>query len=259
MTVQVSLIQVDCSDSEHPDARIARVLDTTAAACAQADMVLLPELWHAGAFAIDVARQHQQPMDGSLVSGMRAVAADTNTWVYAGSFAETLAGNAYNTAVLIGPEGDIKATYRKVHLFGFSGGETTLMTAGEDLVVVDTPLGPTGLATCYDLRFPEMFRQLVDRGAQNFLVASGWPTRRIEHWRILARARAIENQAWMLACNQVGSHAGIVMAGHSMIVDPWGAVVAEGDGSECVVSGQIDPDYVNETRRIFPVLADRKL
>jgi len=259
MTVRVSLIQVDCSESEHPDNRIARVLDDTAAAAAHADILVLPELWHAGAFAIDVAREHQQPMDGPLVRGMRAVAADTNTWVYAGSFAETLAGKAYNTAVLIGPDGEIRAIYRKVHLFGFSGGETTLMTAGEELVVVDTPLGPTGLATCYDLRFPEMFRQLVDRGAHSFLVASGWPTRRIEHWRILARARAIENQAWMLACNQVGSHSGVVMAGHSMIVDPWGALVAEGDDSECVVSAEIDPAYVDETRRIFPVLADRKL
>ena len=173
--------------------------------------------------------------------------------------AEALAGNTYNTAVLIGPNGDIRATYRKVHLFGFSGGETTLMTAGDDLVVVDTPLGPTGLATCYDLRFPEMFRQLVDRGAQSFLVASGWPTRRIEHWRILARARAIENQAWMLACNEVGSHAGVVLGGNSMIVDPWGAIVAEGDSSECVVSAELDPEYVTETRQIFPVLADRKL
>jgi len=259
MTVRVSLIQVDCSDSEHPDDRIARVLEDTADACAHADMVVLPELWHAGAFAIDVARQHQQPMEGPLVSGMRAVAADTNTWVYAGSFAESLAGKAYNTAVLIGPDGDTRAIYRKMYLFGFSGGETTLMTAGEDFVVVDTPLGPTGLATCYDLRFPEMFRHLVDRGAQNFLVASGWPTRRIEHWRILARARAIENQAWLLGCNQVGSHAGVVLGGHSMIVDPWGAVVAEGDESEGVVSGEIDTDYVDKTRQIFPVLADRKL
>ncbi|NDG88610.1 MAG: carbon-nitrogen family hydrolase, partial [Gammaproteobacteria bacterium] len=151
------------------------------------------------------------------------------------------------------------AVYRKVHLFGFSGGETTLMTAGEDLVVVDTPLGPTGLATCYDLRFPEMFRQLVDRGAHSFLVASGWPTRRIEHWRILARARAIENQAWVLACNQVGSHAGVVLGGHSMIVDPWGAVLASLPHGAGVVTANFDRDRLNKVRTSFPALDHTQL
>lgn len=259
MTVRVSLMQIECADTESPADRVARVQAEVADACATADLVVLPELWHVGAFAIDAAREHQEPMDGPLVTGLREIAADTGVWLYAGSFAESHGGKSYNTAVLIAPDGRVHAAYRKIHLFGFSGGETSLMTSGSDLMVVETPLGPTGLATCYDLRFPEMFRQLVERGAQAFLMASGWPTRRIQHWSILARARAIENQAWMIACNEVGSHAGVTLGGHSVIVDPWGEVIAEGDESACVVTGEIDPAYVEETRRVFPVLADRRI
>ena len=257
---RVALLQVASDARETPDARIDRVLGMLADALPDADMVVLPELWVPGAFNLTVARDVAAPLSSPVMDRIRSLAAAASTWVHAGSFAEALPdGRIFNTAVLIGPSGDIVATYRKRHLFGFATGERTVISEGDALVVVETPLGATGLATCYDLRFPEMFRQLVDRGAQSFLVASGWPTRRIEHWRILARARAIENQAWMLACNEVGSHAGVVLGGNSMIVDPWGAVVAEGDNSECVVSAEIDPEYVTETRQIFPVLADRKL
>lgn len=259
MTVRVSLVQVDCSETEEPAARVARVIAETAAACAEADLVVLPELWHVGAFDIDRARIHQEPIDGPLVSALRDVAADTETCLYAGSFAESFNGKAYNTAVLFGADGARKAVYRKIHLFGFSGGEAALMSAGTELVVVETPLGPTGLATCYDLRFPELFRKLVDRGAEAIVMASGWPQRRIAHWDVLTQARAIENQVWLAACNEVGSHGGVVLGGHSVIVDPWGSVVAQGGESECVVSAEVDPSAVAEARRVFPVLADRRL
>ncbi len=102
----------------------------------------------------------------------------------------------------------VVATYRKIHVFGY-GGEAELMSAGDELVVVDTPLGPTGLATCYDTRFPEQFRALAERGAQAFLITSGWPTKRIEAWDVLVQARAIEDQAWVIACNQVGMQKGV--------------------------------------------------
>ena len=132
------------------------------------------------------------------------------------------------------------------------------MSEGSDLVVVDTPLGPTGLATCYDLRFPEMFRALVDRGASAFLLCSGWPTPRIEHWRVLARARAIENLSWLVATNGVGSHAGITLGGRSVVVDPRGEVVAEAGDVEEILVADVDPGAALEWRTAFPALEDRR-
>jgi predicted amidohydrolase len=185
-----------------------------------------------------------------------AKAADT--WVHAGSYAERLPDRrTFNTAVLIGPDGEIVATYRKRHLFGFATGERTLITAGDALIVAETPLGHTGIATCYDLRFPEMFRDLVEAGAETFLVASGWPTPRIGHWDVLTRARAIEDQAWMVACNGVGSHADITLGGHSIVIDPQGNVIAEAGDEETVLFADVEPGRAREWREAFPVLDDR--
>ena len=234
------------------------MLGLLADALPDCDLAVLPELWLSGAFDLAVAREVAAPLDSSLLDRIRTMAADAATWVHAGSFAERAPdGATYNTALLVGPDGSIAATYRKRHLFGFAEGERTLMSAGTELVVVDTPLGPTGLATCYDLRFPEMFRALVDRGAEAFLLCSGWPTPRIEHWRVLARARAIENLAWLVAANGVGSHAGITLGGRSVVVDPRGTVVAEAGDSEEILVATVEPAVVAEWRTAFPALEDR--
>jgi len=127
------------------------------------------------------------------------------------------------------------------------------------ITVLPTELGATGLATCYDLRFPELFRRLLDSGAETFLLASGWPIPRIEHWQVLTRARAIEDQAWVVACNSAGTHAGMQMGGHSVVVDPRGNVVAEAGIDEEILYAEVDPAAVREWRMSFPVLADRRL
>ena len=225
----------------------------------QADIAVLPELWISGAFDLPLAREVAAPLDFPVLERIRAMAKATDTWVHAGSYAERLPdGRTFNTAVLIGPDGEIVATYRKRHLFGFATGERTLITAGDALIVAETPLGHTGIATCYDLRFPEMFRDLVEAGAETFLVASGWPTPRIGHWDVLTRARAIEDQAWMVACNGVGSHADITLGGHSIVVDPQGNVVAEAGGDETVLFADVEPRRAAEWRQSFPVLDDRR-
>jgi len=116
-----------------------------------------------------------------------------------------------------------------------------------------------GLATCYDLRFPELFRALVDRAAELLLVPAAWPDKRVGHWRLLAQARAVENQCFVVACNTAGEHAGVPMGGHSLVVDPWGTVLAEaGDGEE-VLDVEVDVDQVRAVRETFPVLSDRRL
>lgn len=256
---RVALLQVASDAREAPQPRIDRVLGVLADTLPDCDMAVLPELWISGAFDMPVAREVAGPLDVPVIDRIRAMAADASTWIHAGSYAERLPdGRTYNTAVLIGPDGEIVATYRKRHLFGFATGERTLMSEGDAFVVVDTPLGRTGLATCYDLRFPEMFRSLVEAGAQTFLLCSGWPTPRIEHWRVLARARAIENLAWLIACNGVGSHADVTLGGNSIVVDPKGEVVAQAGDTETVTFADVEPRAADEWREAFPALGDRR-
>ena len=148
------------------------------------------------------------------------------------------------------------AKYRKVHLFGFDTGEAVRFSAGAHPVAV----GDWGLATCYDLRFPELFRDLVDRGVLGFLVATGWPAARISHWTALARARAIEDQAWFVGANSVGTNGGVAIGGRSVVVDPLGEVVAEGSaGGEEVLRAVIDLEAATRWREQFPALRDRRL
>ncbi|HEY7822558.1 MAG TPA: carbon-nitrogen family hydrolase [Acidimicrobiia bacterium] len=254
--VRVALVQADCSSDEGFEARIDRVLAETDRACQQADLVMLPELWSTAAFDLDCAREHAQPFDCELVSRMSEIARKHSVWLHGGSFAEvTESGQHFNTSVLFAPDGSVAATYRKIHVFGY-GGEAELMSAGDDLVIVDTPLGPTGLATCYDTRFPEQFRALTAKGAQTFLITSGWPTKRIEAWDVLVQARAIEDQAWVIACNQVGMQKGVQLGGHSAVIDPIGAVVARAGVEETTLNATVDPSAVAEWRKEFPALRD---
>jgi predicted amidohydrolase len=255
---RVALLQVSSDARESAPDRIERVLSMLEETLPQADIAVLPELWISGAFDLPLARAVAAPLDFPVLERIRAMAKAADTWVHAGSYAERLPdGRTFNTAVLIGPDGEIVATYRKRHLFGFATGERTLITAGEALIVAETPLGHTGIATCYDLRFPEMFRDLVEVGAETFLVASGWPTPRIGHWDVLTRARAIEDQAWMVACNGVGSHADITLGGHSIVIDPQGNVIAEAGDEETVLFADVEPGRAREWREAFPVLDDR--
>lgn len=165
----------------------------------------------------------------------------------------------YNTSLVFSPDGELRAVYRKIHRFGFDQGEAALLSAGEEITTVATPHGVLGLATCYDLRFPEQFRLLVDAGAQILVLPAGWPARRLAHWQVLVRARAVESQMYVLACGTAGTHAGVPQAGHSMVVDPWGEVVAQAGPGEQVLTAEVDPGRVAVTRAEFPVLRDRRL
>lgn len=254
--VRVALVQADCSSDEGFDARIDRVLQETDRACQQADLVVLPELWSTGAFDLDCARDHAQPFDCALVSRLSDIARTHGVWLHGGSFAEVAdSGQHFNTSVVFAPDGSLAAQYRKIHVFGY-GGEAELMSAGDELVLVETPLGMTGLATCYDLRFPEQFRTLTERGAQAFVITSGWPTKRIAAWDVLTQARAIEDQAWVIACNQVGSQKGIQLGGHSVVVDPIGNVIAKAGADETTLFSTVDSTAVEEWRAEFPALRD---
>ena len=253
--MRAHLIQLAYGDDESVTDRTARVADLVRAQQG-ADLVLLPELWPQGGFSYDRWEEQAEAIDGPVVEAMRAAARDAAVTLHMGSLVERdQSGRLFTTSVLVGADGSILTTYRKVHLFGFGEGEPALMTAGDAVVVHDT----LGLATCYDLRFPEQFRLLLDGGAEVVLLVAAWPAKRVAHWRLLAQARAVENQAYVLACNTAGTHADVPMGAHSMVVDPWGAVVAEAGEDQEVLVVDLDLDAVRRTRSAFPVLADRRL
>ena len=240
-----------------------RRADVAALVKAQAgtDLVVLPELWPQGGFLYRRWADQAEPLDGPTFSAIAESARSIGAHVHAGSVVERdTEGRLYNTSMLLGPGGDLVATYRKIHLFGFSEGEPELMTAGTEVVVADTPIGRLGLATCYDLRFPELFRALRDRGAEVVLLPAAWPAARVEHWSVLARARAIEDQFVVVAGNTGGDQEGKALGGHTAVFDAQGVVLAEARhaGAE-VVNVDVDLTAVHAWRDRFPVDADRQL
>ncbi len=255
------MLQVQIDATESVAQRVERVLTWTGEAAGSAELLILPELWPSGAFDVELGIESAQPLDGPLVGSLGELARENQTWIHGGSFIEAAPdGRYYNTAVLFNADGDLVASYRKIHLFGFDIGEAAALSPGTDVVVVDTPLGRTGLATCYDLRFPELFRAFVDQGATCVLLASGWPAARISRWNMLASARACENQMWIVGCNETGNHGGHQLGGHSLIADPWGdLLVADDTVDELAIEADLDPTEPAKVRASFPVLRDRRL
>ncbi|MFB7744898.1 carbon-nitrogen family hydrolase [Streptomyces sp. NPDC056132] len=280
--MRASLIQIDVNPDESINSRRRRV-GSLIREQRGSDLVVLPELWTVGAFAYELFADEAETLagtgeasagagdglpagtDGGAPAGatvreMSEAAREAGVWLHAGSVPERGAdGVLYNTSLVFSPDGELAHSYRKIHRFGFDKGEAVLMGAGSQLVTVPLPDLTLGLATCYDLRFPELFRGLVDAGAQAFVIPAGWPERRRAHWTLLARARAVENQAYVLACGTGGTHAGVEQAGHSIAVDPWGEVLAEAGPGEEVLIVDLDPARVAETREVFPALKDRVL
>lgn len=263
--MRIALVQVAYGDDEPVAARRDRVAALVAEQ-AGADLVVLPELWAHGGFAARHWSERAETVDGPTVRAVADAARTAGAAVHAGSVVERDQGSGalFNTSVLLGPDGAELARYRKVHRFGHGRGESVLMTSGSDVVVADLPLRdgtsvPTGLATCYDLRFPELFRALLDRGARLVLLPAAWPAERVEHWRLLVRARALEDQLLVAGCGTAGTHARTPMAGTSLLAGPDGAVLAEAGTGEQVLVVDVDPGVVDRAREAFPVLADRRL
>ncbi|SEE89399.1 carbon-nitrogen family hydrolase [Streptomyces sp. Ag109_O5-10] len=257
--MRASLIQIDVNEGESVESRRQRVTALVREQ-AGADLVVLPELWTTGAFAYEEFATEAEPLEGPTYEAMAKAASDAGVWLHAGSIPERDPdGPLYNTALVFSPSGELAAAYRKIHRFGFDKGEAVLMGAGRELVTVRLPGTTVGVATCYDLRFPELFRGLVDAGAETLVVSAGWPERRRAHWTLLAQARAVENQAFVLACGTAGTHAGVPQAGHSIVVDPWGEVLAEAGAGEEILTVDLDPARVAATREQFPALKDRIL
>ena len=266
--MRVAVVQVGYGDEEPMQERVSRVADLVRAQAGH-DLVVLPELWAPGGFAYREWTERAQPVEGSIGSAMSQAARDVGVMLHAGSIVERPTSEdigpdghgLWNTSLVYGPDGGLLAAYRKIHRFGFGSGEPKLMDAGEDIVLVDLPSGEgrAGLSTCYDLRFPELYRRQLDAGATAFIVPAAWPAARIRHWTLLAHARAIENQCVVIACNTAGTHAGTPMGGHSQVVDARGEALAMAGTGEEVLSVEVDLDAVTTWREQFPVLQDRRL
>jgi predicted amidohydrolase len=255
-----SIMKVICFQLERGDwakeEAVERALNTIENA-PKADLMILPEVWATGFFRFDEYAAEAELINGPLVKTMAAKAAELSTHILMGSFVERDGDNLYNTSLFIDDSGEVIARYRKIHLFGYQSLERDLISPGRDITVVDTPWGRIGLATCYDLRFPEFYRLMLDQGAIIFLIASAWPLARIEAWNLFCRARAHENLSFLLACNCAGSDQGLQYAGASQIVDPYGKVISQGGQDGGLIMAEIDPDLVKQARKDFPALTDR--
>jgi predicted amidohydrolase len=265
--MRVAVVQVAYGDEEPMQDRVERVAQMVRDQRGH-DLVVLPELWAPGGFAYRQWAERAQPVDGPIGKAMSAAARDAGVMLHAGSIVERPADGEtgpegrglWNTSLVYAADGSLAAAYRKIHRFGFGAGEPRLMDAGEDVVLVDLPGGATaGLSTCYDLRFPELYRRQLDSGATVFVVPAAWPRARVRHWTLLAHARAVEDQCVVIACNTAGTHAGTPMGGHSQVVDAKGEALAMAGEDEQVLSVDIDLAQVAEWREQFPVLRDRRL
>jgi predicted amidohydrolase len=240
---------------------------TRAAAADGAQLVVLPEKW--SALGRGAALQAgAQPLDGPAITWARDVARELGIDLVAGSISERIAGEPRlrNTSVHVGPDGELRAAYRKIHMFdvvveGTVYRESEHEEPGEEVVVSAAAGGAQlGLSICYDVRFPELYRILAIRGALVFTVPAAFtvPTTR-DHWDVLLRARAIEDQAFVIAANQIGEHEpGLRSGGRSMIVDPWGLVLARAADTEGHIVADLDLEAQARIRRDLPALANRR-
>ncbi len=255
---KVASLQLEINDQQSKQDRIKYALEQMELA-RDADLILLPEIWNTGYFNFDLYSEESESLDGVTVNSVAEKAREINSYVFAGSFVENLQGKLYNTSVMLDNSGKVIGVYRKIHLFGYGSREKELLTPGKEAVVVKTELGALGLSTCYDLRFPELYRFMLDKGAEVFLVTSGWPFPRWANWMALNQVRALENICYLISCNCAGINKGITFLGHSSIVDPRGIIRASSNEEPCIVSDYIDLKRVHQVRSSFSQLSDRTM
>lgn len=256
MTVTISLGQMDVRLGE-PEANLATVRNLAAEAARRGStMLVLPELWSTG-YDLENAVENATTLDAGIFAEVADLARKHQLYIVGSTLSCIQAGKVGNTAVFFDPRGQRLAVYSKIHLFRLME-EERYLGAGDTLAMVETPWGAVGLAICYDLRFPELFRAYALAGVHMVFLPAEWPHPRLAHWHTLLRARAIENQLYLVACNRVGSSKGTDFFGHSCIIDPWGETIIEGGETELLLTAAIDPARVTAVRQQIPVFQDRR-
>jgi predicted amidohydrolase len=253
MKITISLGQMDIRSARPNDNEEIATTWIVEAVHRGSDLILFPELWSTGV-NLENCLSYAAGLDEGIFNRI-AHLARINHISIGGSLLEKKDSQLYNTFAFFGADGSILAAYRKTHLFRPMY-EDKWLCAGNALVVSQAPWGPTGLAICYDLRFPEVFRFHAINNASLILIPAEWPTARIEHWQILLRARAIENQLFIAATNRAGCDNNEAFGGHSAVIDPWGHVIIEGQSDPILLTTEIDLAEVNRARLNFPILED---
>ena len=253
--MRVALVQMDIALGE-PDDNRAHAADLVRIAAHGSDLVVLPEMWTTGyclpRLKGGLADRELKPT-GALLSSL----AKEGKVFLAGSVANEIGEKVYNTMTVHSPEGELLSAYDKVHLVPMMDEEKWL-APGERLATCEIGGVRAGLSICYDLRFPELFRSLALAGTEMFVMPAEWPAARISHWTKLVQARAIENQAFVVACNRVGSDDKNTFPGMSLVADPMGEIVAQAEGREQVLRAELDFAVLEEFRAKVPVFKDRR-
>lgn len=273
MKIALAQLAIESADKtgnvERAEAAIA------AAARDGADLVALPEIFNVGYFAFESYQRQAESIDGPTLTRIADSAAEHGVGVLAGSIVEDLAETAKiddsdgsvhtpadeglaNTSVFFDRDGERQAIYRKHHLFGYESAEARMLVPGEALGLVCFDGFTIGMTTCYDLRFPELYRSMAESGATLVLVPSAWPYPRVEHWQVLSRARAIENQQYVATINGSGSFEDATLLGRSTVYDPWGTPLASTGDEPDIVLTEIEPQRVADVRDEFPAWDDRR-
>jgi omega-amidase len=252
LTISLGQMNIQRGDVQHN----IDVFENYAAEAARrgSGLVVFPELWSTG-YVLEQAHDYASPLGEGTFERI-ADAANRHRVTIVGSILEAHGDEVANSAAIISPDGEILDVYRKVHLFRLFDEDKYLQEGGNP-VSLDMPWGKTGFAICYDLRFPELFRRYcVQDGVRVLVIPAEWPLIRVEHWRTLLIARAIENQCYVIACNSAGKTGETVFGGHSMIIDPWGKIVVEAGEDPQLITATIDLDLVDEVRSKIPVFED---
>lgn len=265
--LKVGLVQINSRDDKEANiSRAEELIDEAAARGSR--LVALPEYVN----FLGERDQHDaiaETIPGPITERFAAKAREHNIYILGGSIHERTdqEGKFYNTSVLFGPDGDILAKYRKIHLFDIeisgnvSANESATILPGDEIVTAEIDGHTVGLTVCYDLRFPELYRLLALEGAEVLFVPAAFTMfTGKDHWHVLLRARAIENQAFVVAPGQIGPHGedNKQCYGHSLVVDPWGVVLADAPNNEGVITAELDFDSLKKIRKEVPSLANRR-
>jgi omega-amidase len=253
--IKVSLGQINVALGQ-PERNLKQVRAMTAeAAAGGSQVVVFPELWSSG-YDLARAEEHASALGQGLFAEMTELATQHSLHVM-GSLLESRGGGCRNTAIVASPQGQVVAAYSKVHLFRPME-EDVYLVAGQEAPVFDLPWGRSALAICYDLRFPELFTRYALEGARVVFLMAEWPYPRVLHWDTLLRARAIENQFFVVACNRVGESGEWSFFGHSSVYDPSGELVAGAGNEEMLLTAVLDLNMVDEVRRTTTIFDDRR-
>lgn len=250
----------DTTDKQANLDRLERMLEDHA--WFKPDLVVMPEVFNVGIVSPEVARKTAEHVPGKTYEKMSEWAKSLNSYMVGGSIIELCDdGKCRNSSILFDRDGKAICNYYKQHMFNYYGSnEGEFNVAGNETVLAKTPIGNIGMTICFDLRFTELYRTLAENGADIIVVPAAWPYPRLDHWVTLNKARAIENSCFIVAVNQVGVVSPRRMnVGNSMVIDPWGSIVAGSGEKEAVMMAEIDLDQVVKLRRDFPLLEDRNM